>query len=225
MKCSEFRVRLDQLLDNRLDPEMDWNLTSHAERCEACRDELSGQQLLNEAMALYDIPDLGDTFAEEVVVAALRRPQPTRVRQSKAWWFAGVAIAASLLVAFNFLSSESWHNDANDHVGAMHANPIQLTADSSAVSPEPNAVSNLAGKTGAGKVDGEGPSTQSIIQSGSDLFSLQGIDSYEIPGVRPLKTSLDVTISLLKQTIPGHGSAPPKQPTTSQIVNQNWYPV
>ena len=53
---------------------------------------------------------------------------------------------------------------------------------------------------------------QASVPSTSDLRSLRYIESDEIPGVRPLKTSFGVTISLLKQTIPGRHSSAPKQP-------------
>jgi len=225
MRCSEFRVRLDQLLDARLDPEMDWNLTSHAGQCEACRDELSGQQLLGEAMDLFDTPELSDSFADEVAAAATCRARPARARSSRTGWLAGIAVAASLLVAFNVLYPALWQKDSDQHLSQLRTNSEVTTTHTPNENPAPTPGQELAGKARSEVAVSEEISRQPMIPIDSELFSFQSFDSDEIPGVRPLKTSLDVTISLLKQTIPGRSSPKPKQPATSQISAHQWYPV
>lgn len=224
MRCDEFRVRLNQSLDRRLDPETDWTLTSHADRCESCRSELTGQQLLREGMEWFDPPELPDSFAAEVTAVALQRSPARRLTRSRAWWSAGIAIAASLLIAFNFFGPAP-HREA-ERVGdrAKTLNAGSLTRDKATTQPR-TAPADSPPIRDSAELPADNDSPKEPILGQSDLFSLPRIDSDEIPGVRPLKTSLDVTISLLKQTIPGRSSSASKDPSTSQIFSQQWVSV
>jgi len=212
------------LLDKRLDPERDWMLTSHANDCEACESELSGQQLLCEAIDLFDPPALSDSFADEVTAVVLRERQSARRKNSRVFWFAGVAVAASLLVGFFALNVASWRDNAQDRVGDRAVEP----AEPHVASPSTRQGQSLALNQrllGKSEPQARDHRPQATIPSTSDLRSLRYIESDEIPGVRPLKTSFGVTISLLKQTIPGRRSSAPKQPATSQVATQWWYAV
>ena len=224
MRCDEFRVRLDQLLDKRLDPERDWMLTSHANDCEACESELSGQQLLCEAIDLFDPPALSDSFANEVSAVVLRERQSFRRKKSRVFWFAGIAVAASLLVGFFALDFAFWRDNAQDRVGDRAVERARPRVTS------PKTRQNERFALSQGMLPKSEPQARDLtprasVPSTSDLRSLRYIESDEIPGVRPLKTSFGVTISLLKQTIPGRHSSAPKQPATSQVATQWWYAV
>lgn len=224
MRCDEFRVRLDQLLDKRLDPERDWMLTSHANDCEACESELTGQQLLCEAIDLFDPPALSDSFADEVTAVVLRERQSARRKNSRVFWFAGIAVAASLLVGFFALNFASWRDNPQDQVGNQVVEPTGPRV----ASPNTRQGQRLAlnqPMISKSEPQARDLTPQATIPSTSDLRSLRYIESDEIPGVRPLKTSFGVTISLLKQTIPGRHSSAPKQPATSQVATQWWYAV
>lgn len=224
MRCDEFRVRLEQLLDKRLDPERDWMLTSHANDCEACERELSGQQLLCEAIELFDPPELSDSFADEVTAVVLRERHSARRKNSRVFWFAGLAVAASLLFSLFALDLASWRDNPQDQVGDRAAKPAgqRVTSPNTGQGQRVALNQRVLSKSEPQSRD---LTPQASILSTSDLRSLRYIESDEIPGVRPLKTSFGVTISLLKQTIPGRHASPPKQPATSQVATQWWYTV
>lgn len=224
MRCDEFRVRLDQLLDKRLDPERDWMLTSHANDCESCERELSGQQLLCEAIDLFDPPALPDSFADEVTAVVLRERQSTHRKNSRVFWFAGIAVAASLLVGFFALDLASWHDDSQDQVGDRAVEAARPRVSSSNARQSERLALNQR-TLSKNEPQARDLTRQASVPSTSDLRSLRYIESDEIPGVRPLKTSFGVTISLLKQTIPGRHSSAPKEPATSQVATQWWYAV
>ncbi len=99
MRCDKFENRLQLLLDQRRVPERDSQLVAHAQRCTACREVLSLQSQLFDALELVEIPELPAEFAHNVV--ALVQPAPNVDRVWPRFRIAPIllAVAATLLLA------------------------------------------------------------------------------------------------------------------------------
>ncbi|MBI2827368.1 MAG: hypothetical protein HYX69_22060 [Planctomycetia bacterium] len=96
MRCDEFEIRLQQLLDERRGPDGDDRLAGHAACCEPCGALLSGCEALLEGVASWDTPvPTVDLVAR---VARQWRPAP-KVRPRRRRVLVGLAMAATLLVA------------------------------------------------------------------------------------------------------------------------------
>ena len=104
MQCSQFHDRMNELLDQRLDPSDDASLQRHAKSCDRCERDLGAYLLLEQALAFdaqatcvekteqaeVDVPD-HDLAAR----TALRSPSASPQRSGWATWF---SIAAAILL-------------------------------------------------------------------------------------------------------------------------------
>lgn len=102
MRCAEFELRLNELLDERLAPGSDPALRAHAQQCGECRGLLAAMGAAVEGAEALAAPAApGDLAAR--VVAAWSAPEPVAERPSAAWralaWkaCAAAALAASLV--------------------------------------------------------------------------------------------------------------------------------
>lgn len=233
MRCEEFQRRMNRLLDNRRDPESDWALISHAGDCAACRHQLNGQQALAEAMEWFVPPGLPGTFAEDVVslsvqkqVSPSRPSHPRRVRalEPGRFRFVVAAVAAVLLVGCTLVAfvSSTPSNSGGERfslLARVSKVPRAEPSKQGRLSKQPAAAPPVHPheSTSPSTVQPEESQRAALFSALAPLTSLPSIESNEIPGVRPLVTSFDVTISLLKRTIPRHSSSARKQPATSQV--------
>lgn len=98
MRCGDFENRIHDLLDRRCVLESDDELLGHAIQCERCQAMLEGYTDLWIGLDAFEPPALEDGFSRDVVALATGSRSPRR--RSPNWLvFAGIAIAASLLVA------------------------------------------------------------------------------------------------------------------------------
>lgn len=102
MKCTDFENRLNELLDDRLSPQEDAALVSHAENCLDCREMLAAQESLFRGMAVLarrtPLPDLGTRVLGELNTPAAPISLPPVVRKPVRWMTL-LASAAAVLVA------------------------------------------------------------------------------------------------------------------------------
>ncbi len=97
MRCDEFEVRLNEVLDQRRSPGGDPQLRDHAQACPDCQEQLAAMGQLLDGLDLLEVPPLADDFAlrvvSRVVPAAPNHPQ-------RSWWLPwAVAVAAVLLLS------------------------------------------------------------------------------------------------------------------------------
>lgn len=89
MQCVDFELRMNEVLDDRLDPHVDPLLISHARQCEACQDLLDWNSAI--VRAIPAAPAISEPLADRITVSAQRE-----------WWthpgvWGGLVAAAVLL--------------------------------------------------------------------------------------------------------------------------------
>ncbi len=114
MKCGEFEVRLDEILDERRRPEWDSRLHEHCDSCQRCRDLAAAYGVLLEGVSTLDMPEAPGDLAVRVLDAYQVRPRSDAIA---AWAAAVFSSAAAVLVAF-FLT-----RDANRELVAVAPSP------------------------------------------------------------------------------------------------------
>ena len=102
MQCQEFESRLNDLLDQRLSPEADPPLTSHAQQCGACREVLTLQGLLWRGLKANRPAPPAHDFSARVVanVQPADAPSPvSRPARGRHWLITrGLALTAGAAV-------------------------------------------------------------------------------------------------------------------------------
>jgi hypothetical protein len=96
MRCDEFEVRLNQVLDRRRSPSGDPQLRDHAQVCPDCREQLATMRRLFDGLDLWEVPTLADDFALRVVSQVV--PAPIHPQRSS-WMPWAIASAAVLLLS------------------------------------------------------------------------------------------------------------------------------
>jgi hypothetical protein len=98
MHCVQFEMRLNQLLDDRRDPEGDLALSQHALECSECADLLLGQEVLRRGveMRLLNEPTAGRDLAVRVAAEVTRCSRDSAWRR---WTWSIATIAAAVLLA------------------------------------------------------------------------------------------------------------------------------
>ena len=94
MRCVDFELRMNEIMDDRLDPNVDRLLVSHAQQCECCQDLLRWNSAIIEAIPRTTVRSR--SLVDEVVASA----------QSQWWsrptlWAGLVAVAVLAAIAVN----------------------------------------------------------------------------------------------------------------------------
>ena len=102
MSCEKFDERLQQLLDQRLEPAIDRELQRHAEECGECRSLLESQDRLFSAFGFGTEGGAGlpENFTAKLVAAIVAERPAQRRWERSAWAVALMAVASLLLLAF-----------------------------------------------------------------------------------------------------------------------------
>jgi hypothetical protein len=97
MHCVQFEMRLNQLLDDRRDPDSDLQLANHARECSDCADLLVGHELLRHGveLRLLNEPTAARDLALQVAVELSRSSRESVWRR---WSWSIGTIAAALLL-------------------------------------------------------------------------------------------------------------------------------
>lgn len=96
MECGEFLSRLNEILDQRSDPESDPPLAAHAAECAVCSQSLSAAGLLLDAVRSSTAVPFVDGFSNRVV-ERLQTEQGAARPESWAQLLVAAALAASVL--------------------------------------------------------------------------------------------------------------------------------
>jgi hypothetical protein len=96
MRCDEFDVRLNQMLDRRRSPENDPQLRHHALVCLSCQERLATTRRLLDGLDMLDVPPLADDFALRVVSQVV---PASHVQHRSSWFTWEVAVAGMLLIS------------------------------------------------------------------------------------------------------------------------------
>jgi hypothetical protein len=227
MLCEKFEERLQELLDERMSPDGDEALLSHAELCDNCRDLLGLQEQLFAGLDACELPPLRAGFARDVVaeagviVAEAVTPAPTsngRRAWHPAWVVAGVALAVMLLVAI--VPMARWMGTAapvaKEPQDRSTISAVDLANDEKVSTPvvpdEPETPSAIrfspeelaAMAKNADELLSGRPAGEMVRNLSSRLPEVPGERSVEqIPGLRPIASSFSLTFGMVRRTIPG----------------------
>jgi len=189
MRCVEFEMRLNELLDERLPPESDPVLESHAVDCPQCGDLLSAHEaLLDAAEGLARSPlrsDLAVRVAADLV-------QPTGPRLGS-WTWGLVATAAAVMIS---LGLWRWHAGAN---------PALLAGNNELVGPTRNATvpSAPGALSGLQQTDPRLWISQSTQQVTTDLGARDWTRVEQMAdGLKPVADSMSAAWEALRRTWP-----------------------
>jgi hypothetical protein len=125
MQCDEFEARLNELLDERLNPAADDQCAEHAQSCRSCRGRLHAYRAVLAGIACS--PEAKETDLAARVVAELAGPAVVRggaFRASRLLPLLPAATAALLLAA-------SWHwlrSGGTERTAAPTGRPVRETA-------------------------------------------------------------------------------------------------
>ncbi|MCO6456044.1 MAG: hypothetical protein J5I93_12160 [Pirellulaceae bacterium] len=201
MRCEQFEIRLQDLLDRRERPEFDACLLEHAEACGECQRLLAGQELLLATLAepLPDEPD--HLFVDRVMAEATAWP-PRRVRLGNA-----VLALAGLAAMFLLMSVPAWKLPISPEghpelavAGDPEAAPSGALAGDSRPQPRPDADS---GMSAPGPLFGDVPFHLDEYLSLLEIHgeNLQHVDQLA-GGFRPLASSLSFAFDAFRRSFP-----------------------
>jgi predicted anti-sigma-YlaC factor YlaD len=120
MRCAEFRVRLDGVLDARRAPQRDPELKAHARHCPKCAQWMAGHDELIATIAelptISPAPDFGLQVLQEFAQVQRQRIR----RQHLAHW--SMALAGGLLLALiSWQNLNLYHADSIPKIGSHPA--------------------------------------------------------------------------------------------------------
>jgi len=217
MSCDKFDERLQQLLDQRLEPADDRELQHHAQQCADCRSLLEAQRRLFSAFECdpYGRTGLTDNFAEKVVTAFVAEQPPVRSWGQKAWAGALVAVAALLLLALlpglRPITNHRVSPAPSTNNVVENAAPIVPTvAVPKYVSHETSPASEPLGTNAVASLPPPGQGTNDWIDNLRESISEVSLENLEpmdqiADGFRPVATSLQSAVGVLRRTLPGGG--------------------
>jgi hypothetical protein len=239
--CEAFELRLNEVLDERLDPSADTQLAGHVEACESCRRRLRMSSRLLASFRSQSPGDLkpslshqwarriADQHAQELQVqpGAASKNQKKRRRVRPSAWFlllstsaAAVAIAVTLQITLN-RRSESVNKIAANN-GAENKAKSSFSGTKSSASNSTLALSHAGPPTWAEyqetfkawetAIDPEGTGRESIESSVEPLA-----DSF-----RPVGHSFSTVIGGLRKTQPASRARRPKSDDGALNFWERW---
>ena len=208
MRCDEFDVRLNQVLDRRWSPESDPQLRHHARVCLSCREQLATTRRLLDGLDMLDVPPLADDFALRVVSQVV----PASHAQPRSSWFSwSVAVAALLLIGLlpgYWLLRQSTRPVATNALEPAVDSQALAYADSSASASGDRAIADdsLWAIYGNSLLELYPEATrerhrQQVSEIAADL--------------RPIATPFNAAVTAIRRTIPVGRSPGKVQPRTS----------
>lgn len=133
MNCDNIIKHIEDYVDASLSPVETVSVRRHLEECPACALRARELQALKKALASLPAPDPAPDVLERLLTTAVKTavPVPAANRSSRwtAWQRAGLAAAASLLLAIAFFSGVKVGNHGQNDPAAqivMTAPPIQV---------------------------------------------------------------------------------------------------
>jgi hypothetical protein len=241
MQCERFETRLQELLDQRERPECDALLLEHADACDHCRETLLLQEQMFAGLEMWEAPQPSRGFAESVVAQSAtvtKASQPAALGARFPWKVLTGALAASLLIGVVTVASR-WTNappavpeKVNDHV-VTHP-PVKVAP---APTPAPDPVSEIVQAPHSPMPEGsfqehlavqwvenapellDGRNTGRMIREvTSSLPEVSGVED-NIPALRPITNGFNLTIGMMRKTLPGgRETLPREQPKPERVL-------
>jgi hypothetical protein len=193
MQCCRVEKRIQDLLDDQLDPSFDSELIQHAATCAACHDVLEVQGKLFDGLQVLTVPSLSDDFSQRVVdMVVIQRRRPLQ-RDSLAAAF--LAITAALLV---FLALGPWNRKQDNLPKIASATVEQLVP----VGPTRLSASGL--DSDEVRLAFEQLVAQLTSGSGSGFYQVEQLTGT----IRPLASTLNVAIDAIRRSLPRRPDRP-----------------
>ncbi len=190
MRCRSAEARMQELLDQRLDPALDAELLEHAAVCSECCKLLELQGELLVGLAGLRVPKLPNDFSRRVVGSVVR---PQRAAQRFAPTTSVLAIVAMLFLVFGLWSSQD--RSAISGVGNELA---KATSHGSSAQRRGATLSIADIDSGDLRVAFE----QFVVQLASNEGARFQVDQFA-GTIRPLASTLNVAFDAIRRSIPG----------------------
>lgn len=213
ISCATFETRINDLLDARRDPAADETLIRHADHCAAC------QAVFADYLALDD--SLSNIVWDAKTLERLAAPTAA-VRPYRLWWSA--ALAATLLIAFNSIfGSSPWGDNnatASKQVSAKAQKPPIVAVPQSDRQPQQRLGNDSIAKPLVGS--GLTPvSWNELSQRLQPVLNPYYQFSAELPGIRPIQSSLNLTIDWVQEKILKQSAGRQQKQGFGQSVRRN----
>lgn len=188
MQCRNVERRIQELLDDRLDPSFDSELAEHAATCADCGDLLDAHQRLFDGLPLSAVPSLPPDFSQRVVnsVTTGRRRQSLLAPAA-----AFLAIIATLLLVVA--------------LGPRPRTQIGPADDAHAIASA--SLTEPSGESGIGLTDFDSREVRLAIEllvaqlTGPEAARFYHVDP--LAGtIRPLASTLNVAFDAIRRSIP-----------------------
>ena len=201
MQCRGVEKRIQELLDDRLDPSFDSELIEHASMCAACRAVLEAEGKLFDGLQFMTIPSLSVDFSQRVVATFVT--QRRRPAQRLAPAAVVLAIVATLLLVVAY--------------GPQQRNSIGPADDTRAITSA--AVNHL--HQGPPTALSVGGFSSQEVRMAIEHFVVQltggrGSRFYQVDQlagtIRPLASTLNVAFDAIRRSIPRRRHLPHSEP-------------
>ncbi|MDP6468557.1 MAG: zf-HC2 domain-containing protein [Pirellulaceae bacterium] len=203
MRCRSVEKRIQELLDDRLDPSFDYELIEHVSICVACRDLLEGQGKLFDGLHFLTIPAMSTDFSRRVVgTVVMQRRRPA---QRLAPVAAVLAIIATLLLVVALGPHQRKSIGPADGVASVSVNH-----------------SRQGRPMGLSVVDFDSREVRMAIeQFVAQLTSGSGSRFYQVDQlagtIRPLASTLNVAFDAIRRSIPRRRDRPHPEPQADDL--------
>ncbi|MEO1973267.1 MAG: hypothetical protein ABGX07_17035 [Pirellulaceae bacterium] len=178
MRCVEFEWRLNELLDDRVDPIRDDQLASHAQSCEKCEDLLHWNSAVMGALPVQDLdPVRLDGFTTSNRGQFRNRGQFT----FRAAW-AVLAVVAAVVVCVSLLPNSDTAEQGADQPAALETERSNT---------------DMLALWGVLDQFSTGENTRFVTEP--TRFVTEPI----VGGIRPIRNSLGMAFGALRDTLPG----------------------
>lgn len=206
MQCRSVEERIQELLDERLDPASDPALIEHASACPRCGALLEAQSKLFEGLAFLATPSLPADFSSRVIRTVARQPRQTTLRRAQAAAFLAIVATLFLVVA----------------LGPQQPTKIGPADDPRAVASA--AVDHRIDGTvmGISISDFDSQEVRLAIEHWmAQLAVAEHARFYrvdEIAGtIRPLASTLNVAFDAIRRSLPGRRQPPRSEPQAREV--------
>ncbi|HUY13631.1 MAG TPA: hypothetical protein VMX16_08380 [Terriglobia bacterium] len=141
MSCRNYQMVLQQVARGEtVDTEARIRALTHTHACEACSSHLARSQVLTEALAALaevnrsiETPATVEVSLQRAFRLTSQQKVPMTGRSQKAFWKAGLAVAAALVLAVSLVTWRTVHQRRN----SLPAQAVRAAASSTKVGPTP----------------------------------------------------------------------------------------
>jgi hypothetical protein len=189
MRCRSAEERIQELLDDRLDPAFDSELIDHAMVCPECRALLEGQGRLFDGVNCLTVPSLPPDFSRRVVGSVVLQPR-------SAQRFAPVVVSLAIIAMF-FLAFALWPHLSS---GLRPMGRDQAVASATMNPPQEGGANGFSMTSFDSREIGI--AFKHFVQLANSEGARFQVD--QLAGtIRPLASTLNVAFDAIRRSIPG----------------------